>query len=676
MSETIILKQQTQYLNSILVNDNFNQTENPENEKNDYNAKTLSQDDDNFIMVCDKNEYCDKINNENLKDDETYETSELRDVDNYISNYLQHTAASLMGISIRNLDDHSISLVKIGMNEMAVFEFLKKIANILPIGINIENSFIEKYPNIDSITKFIMDIVRQPKINDQEIQEQQQLIIEDIVDKYSLYIKSRYIHSKNVSRKNQQNEKRSKTFLLTGATGFLGAHILNILLNTTSSYIYCLLKKKSNRTPKASLKRVFLRNNLDTSLIDSDKLIAIYANLSEPHFGLMESEYENLSQKVTTIIHGSTFAKPGAPLSVYENSILGTANLLLFCAKKEFHFISNIDACVNGPWDYVPEGILPLKASITNMDGFGLSKLATETIITNTFYYLYLERTSIIRTGQISSHTETGVWNPNEWVPLILGNAGLTGKMPTFEANLDWIPVDIASKSIVDLITRDTSFNIEVFHISNPKPTITWEQYLDKLKEFGMKFTREELSIWLENLWKDVENDLCDKNLCLLLTRHFENMTINDSQKSRALLDLTSTQSRTSLLSECPSLLDEDIRKNIIKINIDWLRSTGYLSETTLHLNSLQPRSKFKLRNNLKNVDQGLWGWFTIIVPLMVFFFVINILWNILSENFLQVTFISGFFVAAVFSDDSANNRNEPRTNKKRVAFRRKIKKF
>ncbi|CAG8775943.1 3456_t:CDS:1, partial [Dentiscutata erythropus] len=465
-----------------------------------------------------------------------------------------------------------------------------------------------------------------------------------------------------------------KTFLLTGATGFLGAHILNILLNTTSSYIYCLLKKKSNRTPKASLKRVFLRNNLDTSLIDSDKLIAIYANLSEPHFGLME--YENLSQKVTTIIHGSTFAKPGAPLSVYENSILGTANLLLFCAKKEFHFISNIDACVNGPWDYVPEGILPLKASITNMDGFGLSKLATETIITNTFYYLYLERTSIIRTGQISSHTETGVWNPNEWVPLILGNAGLTGKMPTFEANLDWIPVDIASKSIVDLITRDTSFNIEVFHISNPKPTITWEQYLDKLKEFGMKFTREELSIWLENLWKDVENDLCDKNLCLLLTRHFENMTINDSQKSRALLDLTSTQSRTSLLSECPSLLDEDIRKNIIKINIDWLRSTGYLSETTLHLNSLQPRSKFKLRNNLKNVDQGLWGWFTIIVPLMVFFFVINILWNILSENFLQVTFISGFFVAAVFSDDSANNRNEPRTNKKRVAFRRKIKKF
>ncbi|CAG8722641.1 2530_t:CDS:1, partial [Acaulospora colombiana] len=416
---------------------------------------------DNFVIDSSEEKSNEKVSN--AFDETITDKSELKDVD--IRNYLQYTAAMVMGVPLKDLDDHSVPLVKVAINESTCFAFTKKIKDILPIGIDIPTSFINDHPNIDSITKFVMDIAsgnKQPKVNDHEKQKQQnQLAIEDIVDRYTLYIRESYTRSPIINQR-QINNNCEKVFLLTGTTGFLGAHILHTLISKTSSQIYCLLHKKKNRTPKSSLKRVFLRNGFDTSLIDSDRLVTLCSNLSEPFLGLSENEYEMLLHKVTTIIHGASSAKLGAPLSVYENCLLrGTANLLLFGARKEFHFVSSIDACVNGPWDRVPEGILPLKALITNMDGFGLSKLAIETIITNTYDHLQLERATIIRTGQIISHTETGVWNPNEWVPLLLGNAGLTGRMPILETNLDWIPVDIAARALVDLITSDALFRIE-----------------------------------------------------------------------------------------------------------------------------------------------------------------------------------------------------------------------
>ncbi|CAG8787415.1 19605_t:CDS:2, partial [Dentiscutata erythropus] len=578
-----------------------------------------------------------------------------------IQNYLQYTAAMIMGVPLKNLEDHSLSLFEAGMNESESLIFMKKIDDILPAGVEITTSFISDHPSIDSIVKFIMDIVdgnRHSDENDKEIQiEQLQHSLEDIVDKYTLYIRDSYTQSAIVA----SQKITKKVFLLT-ATGFL-----------------------------ASLKRAFLRNNLDTSLIDSDRLIALGANLSEPYLGLSENQYEIMLNDITTIIHGASCAKPGMPLTAYENStILGTANLLLFSAQKEFHFISSIDACANSSWENVPEGILPLKASITTCDGFGLSKLGIETIITNTFDYLQLEQVSITRVGQITSHTETGVWDPNEWVPMLLGIAGLSGRMPTFDTNLDWIPVDVAAKAIVDLVSFNTTFRIQVFHISNPNPTITWEQYLNKLEESGMKFSRQKLPKWLEKLWIDVEENSYDENICSLLTGHFNRMAFNPDtdQKNRALLDLTNTKSLTGILSACPSLNNE----SLIKSNIDWLKNTGHLSEIGLDQQKSLSKSELKLKRPTENGDPGFLEWIYVTVPLMVLFFIIDLLWNIFSRSFMEITVVAGWIVTVMFVNDNADDqtrllrdsssntnmvrRHENNDRKKKGVNRRRIKRI
>ncbi|RIA99191.1 male sterility protein [Glomus cerebriforme] len=623
----------------------------------------------------------------------------LNDID--IRNYLQFTAAMIMGVPLKELDDHSTSLMKLGMDSNTSIIFLKKIADILPSFIELPSTFIEDNSSIDLITQFILDIMsgggenfynKQKRKLPNELEEEQERLqrsVEDLVDKYTLYIRDNYIQQSSDVETHEQ-----KVFLLTGATGFLGAHILDTLLRHSGSTIYCLVKRKKAQSPKASLKRAFLRNGFDGSLIDSKQLVALSSNLSEPYLGLTIQQYEEISQKVTSVIHGAFTISMSSKFSCnvnnslihYENNfILGTANLLLFSAQKEFHFISSLDCCLNGPWEKVPEGIIPLKASITTGDGCGLTRLVLETILINTFDYLQLERVSIIRTSQLTSNSKSGVWNPNDMIPLLLRNAGITGKIPVFEEKLDWIPVDIAAKSIVDLIITENRFSkVEVFHVSNPNSIIMWKDYLGILEgSAGMKFQRIELEQWLEKLEESITDGIYDEGMFMILNEYFKRFLnrmmmekIDDSKSTgRAMLDITNTKSRTYILSKCPSL-----NEKLVSLNIDWLRNTGNLSElaspptsitrnnsskvtisdssnsTNANEKQLQRRSK---SNKLKiNGEGSVWNLLYVTIPLMIFFFVIDILWSIVSKSFFEVSIIAGWIATVVFVDDNQQQQN------------------
>ncbi|EXX50220.1 hypothetical protein RirG_272910 [Rhizophagus irregularis DAOM 197198w] len=536
----------------------------------------------------------------------------------------------------------------------------------------------------------------------EEDQEKLQCLVEDLVDKHTLYIKENYTQQSTESSDTQQSSDTSikvglkelfieqKVFLLTGATRFLGAHILNILLCHSDSIIYCLVKRKKAQSPKASLKRAFLRYGFDSSLIDSKQLIALSSNLSEPYLGLTVQQYEEISQKVTSVIHGiysisisSKFSNNNNINNIlihYENNfILGTANLLLFSAQKEFHFISSLDCCLNGPWEKVPEGIIPLKASITTGDGYGLTNLILETILINTFDYLQLESVSIIRTSQLTCNSKSGVWSPNDMIPLLLRNAGITGRIPVFEEKLDWIPVDIAAKSIVDLvITENRLSRVEVFHVSNPNSTITWKNYLDILEESaGMKFQRIELEQWLEKLEGGVTDGIYDEGNFMILNEYFKRY-LNNTSTVRAMLDIVNTKSRTYILSKCPPLNEE-----LVTLNIDWLRNTGNLSEiaspptTTTEITSkkmtisdssdsidanekqVQPRNKInKLKKSKIENEGSIWNLLYVTIPLMIFFFVIDILWSIVSKSFFEVSIIAGWIATVIFVDDNNQQQN------------------
>ena len=114
---------------------------------------------------------------------------------------------------------------------------------------------------------------------------------------------------------------------------------------------------------------------------------------------------------------------------------------------------------------------------------------------------------AILRIGQLSSCTTTGVWNSSEGWPLMLSSVKLVKCLPELDGTqerLTWLPVDIAAKATIDVLDsmisntpepartqNDKGFTntpkditgLQVLHVLNPAPrnsptTRSWSDLL------------------------------------------------------------------------------------------------------------------------------------------------------------------------------------------------------
>lgn len=130
--------------------------------------------------------------------------------------------------------------------------------------------------------------------------------------------------------------------LLTGATGFLGIHILYELLVQTDIDIYCLV-----RGDQAKLKLDKMLSFYFPALSETFKsrIIVVRGDISLNQFGLSDDLYEDLGQKVQTILHCGALVKHYGNYSEFEKiNVQGTQEVINFCLKfnKKLNHISTI----------------------------------------------------------------------------------------------------------------------------------------------------------------------------------------------------------------------------------------------------------------------------------------------------------------------------------------------
>ena len=96
------------------------------------------------------------------------------------------------------------------------------------------------------------DIFNHPTIKQlsEDVSKTKETISEEAYDysKINALLNSNYPSAKLIV-----NKEKSKNVLLTGATGYLGSHILDNLLKHTKCNIYCLIRSKNNTDPQTRL---------------------------------------------------------------------------------------------------------------------------------------------------------------------------------------------------------------------------------------------------------------------------------------------------------------------------------------------------------------------------------------------------------------------------------------
>jgi amino acid adenylation domain-containing protein/thioester reductase-like protein/non-ribosomal peptide synthase protein (TIGR01720 family) len=308
-------------------------------------------------------------------------------------------------------------------------------------------------------------------------------------------------------------KKDYKNILLTGATGYLGAHLVPELLENTEAVLYFLVRGVTHEDAQERLKNkltfYFGENFFDNHL---NRFKIIRGDLKEDNLGLDEKTYESLTMEVDSVIHSAANVRHiGQYEEFYEDNVAATQRMLEYAAagkKKDFHFISTLGVCSGKPEgkEYVLYNEYSPDIGQQHENVYARSKFEAEKLVI-AFRQKGLN-TSIYRVGILVSHSETGKFQEN-----IEENAfyyNLKAFLSLGIVSEDYYPaefsfIDYTARAIALLISRKNLKN-EIFHLKNHH-LLNWMQMGIFLEDVGIDINVVSQDQFLDYLSENIEHD-------------------------------------------------------------------------------------------------------------------------------------------------------------------------
>ncbi|HDR8111928.1 TPA: amino acid adenylation domain-containing protein [Bacillus cereus] len=278
--------------------------------------------------------------------------------------------------------------------------------------------------------------------------------------------------------------------LLTGVTGFLGAHILEQLLTLPHTRIYCLARSRHGESVEQRVMEK-MKFYFDETTLEQMKhrVQVIEGDLSEKHVGLTAEMKKTLLRHIDTIIHCGGDVRHYGDRDHFQKVNVESTRYLLQMSKKasaRFHYISTVSIVGQHQED-------PASFMFSEQD-FDRGQQVENVYVESKFLAEKLVRgamaegvpASVYRVGNLVGRTQDGQFQQN-----IEGNAFyrlikalfLLQKAPDLSTKIDLVPIDFGSKAIVRLACIEQSKG-ETFHICNPIQ-LEWQQFISHLQQTG-----------------------------------------------------------------------------------------------------------------------------------------------------------------------------------------------
>ncbi|KAL0574371.1 hypothetical protein V5O48_007572 [Marasmius crinis-equi] len=411
-------------------------------------------------------------------------------------------------------------------------------------------NFVYNYPNINSLTDFILEVVGDGISDTADPRGNEQAMLR-LVEKYTM--------DTQIVPGADRPSRDGKCVLLTGSTGSFGTYLLADLISDASiSRIYALNRAKSNESLEGRQRKAFMERGIDEKLLKSGKLRLIEGNLLVPEFGIPPELYKEMEDSVTHVIHNAWPVNFNLQLSSFEPNLRGVRNLLDFSVRSGAHFtfIGSVGVLQNAPLDLnhqLKEEFIPAGFAIGS--GYAESKWVAEQLVLESRRRAGLKG-QIIRAGQLCGSRANGSWNRQEWAPAMIQSAKWLGCLPSDEGAISWIPVDTASRAVVDSLNSDAQDPI--LHLRHPQPT-TW-RVLARYIASDLGVDLVPLKAWLECLENAVREDAktSERHYASFLLPFYRNMKESSEWREAFGLPVLDIE---KALKNCSSLVDPAVEE-------------------------------------------------------------------------------------------------------------------
>jgi thioester reductase-like protein len=291
------------------------------------------------------------------------------------------------------------------------------------------------------------------------------------------------------------HEAPAATVLLTGSTGFVGAHLLHALLRDTPAVVVCLVRRGNGAER--------IRHNLQSHGLWEpglmERIRPVEGDLRLPGLGLSEPQQQALADGVDAIYHG------GAAVNwihrydrLHSVNVGGTLELLRLACRtraKPFHFLSTIGVCY---------GTGATARTMTENDdpepllghlhlGYAQSKSVAESLVRQA--QTRGLPAVVYRPTLITGDSRTGAANPDDFLARGIGACVRMGCAPDVDWSIEAIPVDYVARVVVrhGMLPRRSD---SVLHLMHPQPR-QWRELVLWMRLFGYPLELRPYAEWL-----------------------------------------------------------------------------------------------------------------------------------------------------------------------------------
>jgi thioester reductase-like protein len=290
--------------------------------------------------------------------------------------------------------------------------------------------------------------------------------------------------------------------LLTGANGFLGAHLIAELLASGAETLLCPVRAASDVQAQARVRAALARYALGPALPDP-RVRVFAADIGRPAFGLAPQRHAELAESVAAIVHCAADLNWAAPYEALSAINVGaTLAMLRFActgARKRVHFVSSVAACCSTRGG----GTVREDDAIAGLEGIHLgyaqTKWAAERLVASA--HARGLATMTYRAALIGGHSAGGAGNDQDLIARLIGGCVALGHAPDLDWLLDVCPVDYVARALAR-IAREPQGGQRIVHLRNPWPA-HWNETVLWLDLNGHPVTLEPFAAWIERVRRE-----------------------------------------------------------------------------------------------------------------------------------------------------------------------------
>ncbi|KTD07264.1 non-ribosomal peptide synthetase [Legionella jamestowniensis] len=307
-----------------------------------------------------------------------------------------------------------------------------------------------------------------------------------------------------------------QSILLTGAAGFVGAHLLDELLKKTDAIIYCLIRAATVDEALEKLTGKLRKYRLESRLCKA-RIVPVLGDLGERKLGLAAQNYERLTQEVDAIFHVGAWVHHVYDYNtLYKTNVQSVIEIIKMAVtnkNKAIHFVSTLATRLISPIERLSSIDSTSMEGYLNMNGYLTTKWVAEQLLQEAAIRGVVAH--VYRPGNVVSGMH-GIYEPetNHTLLRLKGMLQLEKGFIVDQDRVEMMPVDLLAAAIVEIAKAPQRFSYNL----NNSESISWFDYLKIAQHKGYRFD----FISDKEEWNRIMSDIDEQNALYKLSHVYK----------------------------------------------------------------------------------------------------------------------------------------------------------